>query len=152
MPKDKKEARVAPFPIELLARHSAAMALPSAGFGMVTRILIHFWLTDCRPLPKGVADLCGIARAHKPTFSNHRHEIMLIINDLCPILKEKHKLYWSRMAKLARLADSTNAKRAALRAEKRAQAHDEAPMIPQAPRRAHVIDKRAMPSADSWHD
>lgn len=152
MAKDKKEARVAPFPIELLARHSAAMALPSAGFGMVTRLLMHYWLTDCRALPLGVADLCAISRAHKPTFAGHKAEIMLILKELCPILKDKHKLYWSRMAKLARLADSTNAKRAALRAEKIAQAHDEAPMMPLAPRRAHVIDKRAMPSADSWHD
>jgi hypothetical protein len=152
MAKNKREKGVAPFPIDLLARHSAALALPSAGFGMVTRLLIHYWLTDCRPLPKGIADLCAIARAHKPTFSNHRQDIMLIINDLAPILKIRHESYWQRRNNLSALANTTNAKRALRRAEKMATQQAQGMPAPQAPKRAPIGDKRAMPSADSWHD
>jgi hypothetical protein len=90
--KQKEIKEFAPFPIELLARHSAALALPSAGSGMVTRILIYYWLTDCRPLPKNITELCGIARAHKPTFALYRQDLLLVINDLAPDFKNKARI------------------------------------------------------------
>jgi len=88
--------RVPPFALEILAHHPLAMTLPAAGFGMLCRLIFHFILTDCRPIPKIGDDLCGIMRAHRPTFNAHRADIMAIFNDLAPQLETADKHYKQR--------------------------------------------------------
>jgi len=88
--------RVPSFALEILAHHPLAMTLPAAGFGMLCRLVFHFILTDCRPIPKIGDDLCGIMRAHRPTFNTHRADIMAIFNDLAPKLIEADRQYKQR--------------------------------------------------------
>ena len=90
--------RIPPFALEILAHHPLAMTLPAAGFGMLCRLIFHYILTDCRPLPKIGDDLCGIMRAHRPTFNTHRADIMAVFNDLAPKLQEADRLYKQRRA------------------------------------------------------
>jgi len=97
--------RIPSFALEILAHHPLAMTLPAAGFGMLCRLVFHFILTNCRPIPKTGDDLCGIMRAHRPTFNTHRADIMAIFNDLAPQLEAADKHYKQRRAAVAAIGE-----------------------------------------------
>ena len=78
--------KIAPFPLEILIDNPDAMALNAAPFGAVVRLVAHFWLTDCRPLPTTDRLLFGLARAHKATWLASRAEINSILADVLPKL------------------------------------------------------------------
>jgi len=78
--------RLPAFAIDLLAHHPLALTLPAAGFGMLCRLVFHFIATHCQPIPKMSDDLCGIMRAHRPTFNTHRADIMAVFRELEPQL------------------------------------------------------------------
>ena len=71
-----------PLPVDFVAHHPGAIALPVAGFGMLMRIVIYWWITDCRDLPTNNDRLAIIAHAHRPTWASHRHEIMRIFGEI----------------------------------------------------------------------
>jgi len=75
-------------PIEDLLDHPRAIALPSAGRGMLFDLIAHFWLTECKPLPTDNESLRAIVRAHKPTWRNHEADIRAVIADLQPLLAQ----------------------------------------------------------------
>lgn len=79
--------RIPPMPVEALLDDPRALALPPAAYGMLCRLVHHFWLTDCRSLPAGVNDLQAIARAHISTWARHRDEIRVILRDLLPAME-----------------------------------------------------------------
>lgn len=78
---------IPPMPIEIVARHPAVLALSAAGFGMLMRLSIHFWQTECRPLPTGDNELYCIARAHRPTWRRYKTSILRILADVKPELE-----------------------------------------------------------------
>jgi hypothetical protein len=59
--------RLFPMPVPCLIDHPEAMALPAAAFGMLSRLCLHFWATECRPLPESQDELRSIVRAHLRT-------------------------------------------------------------------------------------
>lgn len=79
-----------PMPIETLFEHPAAIAMPSAAYGMLARLCHHFWATDCRPMPKSDDELKAIARAHRPTWNTHRPDVMTVFEAWKPIAEA----YW----------------------------------------------------------
>jgi len=100
--------RVPAFALEILAHHPLAMTLPAAGFGMLCRLVFHFILTECRPIPKLSDDLCGIMRAHRPTFNTHRADIMAVFQDLAPKLEHANQSYQNRLANVRELGKRGN--------------------------------------------
>jgi hypothetical protein len=83
---------IKPLPIDHLSSHPIAIRLPSAGFGALMRLVIHFWMIDCEPMPKSNDELRLIARCHKPTWALHRDEIKQAFNDIIiEVLKWKAK-------------------------------------------------------------
>ena len=62
-------------PIEALVDHPLAMTLPAAGFGILFRLLMHFWLSECRELPKSDRELRSIGRAHVPVWKAYKADI-----------------------------------------------------------------------------
>lgn len=107
--------RIPPMPIEDLAHHPIRMAMPSAARGMLDTLIFHFWLTECRPLPKDYNTLMSLAHAHKPTWIRHHNEIMQVFNELAPDLERWRD--W-REASLAPLKASTAARHARHRIHK----------------------------------
>lgn len=107
-----------PMPVERLLFHPEALTFGPAAFGMLTRLLIHHWMTGCRPLPAADYDLRSIARAHPPTWRKHREVIMRAFHDLAPDLARQHRTRLSRRANLriANHASVAERKRKALMA------------------------------------
>lgn len=93
--------KIPPMPIEAIADNQKLAVLPIAGYGMVLRILIHFWANDCRVRPTTDNMMYAWSHAHRPTWMLHRLAIKDILAELLPEL-EKHWLW--RQAKLDSLA------------------------------------------------
>ena len=83
--------RLYPLPIEALADSAEAITLPPAAYGAVIRIALHFWLSECRELPRGECELRQIARAHGATWRAQRDAIMRVFNAMRPELERAHK-------------------------------------------------------------
>ena len=78
-------------PIEFLHDDPRVIGLSAAAYGMLTRLLHHFWLTDCSPLPKDQQTLFVLSRAHKATWAQYRDDIRAILADAVPILMSAHE-------------------------------------------------------------
>src|SRR5271166_3709856 len=85
-----------PMPIEGLYDHPEALALPAAGFGMLMRLCLHFWATDCFPLPKSQDELRSIARVHRPTWRQWKAQILRVFEDIRPELEGYYQWRQSR--------------------------------------------------------
>ena len=103
--KTEKRRFVPPMPIADLWFDPRLMALPSAGYGIVRRLLDHFWMTECRPLPISVVDLRAVARANPPTWRAHEATILAILHDFCPELEHQYHVRINRRALLAHLTE-----------------------------------------------
>ena len=97
--------RLPAFAIDMLTQHPLALTLPAAGFGMLCRLIFHFIATQCRPIPKMSDDLCGIMRAHRPTFNTHKADIMAIFRELEPELIEAEQAYRRRLQRVKDLGE-----------------------------------------------
>jgi hypothetical protein len=92
--------RIYPMPVEGILDHPDAMALPSAGYGMLLRLVYHFWQTMCRPLPVSDDQLYSIARAHRPTWRRWKPTIMRVFEDIRPELEAYFTLREARRTTL----------------------------------------------------
>ena len=88
--------KLAPFPLHLLIDNPRALSLPAAGFGMLSRLLCHYWATDCKPLPSSNDELRCIMRAHFATFKAYRSELLSIFAELEPELERSFRTYQNR--------------------------------------------------------
>ena len=112
-----KRRKIPPMPIEAFALHPKVLAMNSAGYGAVARLLLHFWMTDCAPLPETDYARFLIARAHKPTWATYRADIREILDEVCPELRESLALYKSRSSILRGLSERGASARKAKRLE-----------------------------------
>jgi hypothetical protein len=117
----RKQRRYPPFPAEYLFLHPAVIALPAAGYGILCRLLFHFWQTDCRPMPVADHELCGIGRAHRPTWRHHKDEVLSIFRELEPDLVKYRENWLTARGGLIKAARTA----AALTNEKRRRARQE---------------------------
>jgi len=145
--------RLPAFAIDMLTQHPLALTLPAAGFGMLCRLIFHFIATQCRPIPKMSDDLCGIMRAHRPTFNTHRADIMAIFRELEPELIEAEQAYRRRLQRVKDLGEKGRVSqrlRALKETPPRSKPAD--PMQISTPKRAPVTHApRPIPTAsDGW--
>ncbi len=101
--KPYKRRRVRAMPIEPLLDNPACLRLPAAGFGMLMRLALHYWQTDCHDLPAGDHELQSIARAQRPTWISHRVEIMSIFDAWSGYAKDELELAIARRGNILRL-------------------------------------------------
>ncbi len=111
--------KIAPIPLEIVTDHAGVMALPVSAFGMLLKLVVHFWQTDCRALPVENNDrLFAIAQAHRSTWVTHKAEIMRIFNEAAPALEHAFKARANKMENLAILRARGHALKRKLRLEK----------------------------------
>jgi hypothetical protein len=101
--------RVPAFALEILTNHPLALTLPSAAFGMLCRLIFHFILTECRPIPPDGDNLRGIMRAHRSTWTEHKKDILAVFQDLAPQLEAAEKHYKQRRAAVTAMGEKGRA-------------------------------------------
>lgn len=74
-------------PIEAIVDSPDFIAMPSAARGILFGLLVHFWLTDCRPLPISDRELRSIGRAHVPTWKHWRGAVLATFEAVRPELE-----------------------------------------------------------------
>jgi hypothetical protein len=110
--------KIAPIPLEIVTDCPGASLLPAAAFGSLMRLVVHFWQSDCRPLPQSGDRLFVLASAHRPTWSHHKVEIMRIFNECAPQLEAALKARQNKLNVLAELRERGVAARRKRRLEK----------------------------------
>jgi uncharacterized protein YdaU (DUF1376 family) len=105
--------RIPPMPVESLLDNPLVLTLPCAGYGILVRLLHHFWMTDCAPLPTQTQELQSIARAHGPTWRNWSATILPLVASLSADMARRREL---RDVKMTALSNATRARAAAARA------------------------------------
>ena len=123
-----------PMPIAVIADHPEALTLPAAGFGMLARLCLHFWATECRPLPKSECELRSIARVHSPAWNKHKAAILRVFEDWRPSAEAYYRKREGAARGLkiaARNGGAANAARLRLRALELPPAPPRGPIVPQ---------------------
>lgn len=110
--------KIPPLPVELFVAHPKIMALSTAALGTLARLVLHFWMTDCAPLPDTDYALFLLSRSHKPTWSAHKREIRAVLDEICPQLEKAMRIYRQRSSLLDHLRDRAGASKRQKRLEK----------------------------------
>jgi len=89
--------RLWPMPVEAIIDHPGLMLEKSFVFGIVMRLLLHYWNTDCAPLTTETKDLESIARAGEHAFEQHAARFMPIVYDILPTLDHYYAVRVNRL-------------------------------------------------------
>jgi len=144
--------RLPAFAIEILTSHPLALTLPSAAFGMLCRLIFHFILTECRPIPPDGDNLRGIMRAHRSTWTEHKKEIMIVFEELAPLLKKADEHYKQRRAAVTAMGEKGRvSQRLRALANKPPRSQPTEQLAPIAPKRAPVTPApQPLPTDSAW--
>lgn len=71
-------------PVDEVYLHPDFIALSSSGRGTVFTLLLHYWLSDCAPLPTAPNELFAVCRPSPRVWNTHKHIILRIFNDVSP--------------------------------------------------------------------
>jgi hypothetical protein len=143
----------APVPLHIIFDDTRSLSLNSAATGALIRLVWHYWLTDCAPLPRSDHALYQIARAHKPTWYQHREAIKAILADALPALERAKERRENMVESMNRLRAKSHSLRSLATAARKANvATDPAPVVQ--PKRKQANRAPAIkPSIDSgWQD
>ena len=78
-------------PIEGLIDHPLGLTLPAAGHGILMRLVMYFWNTECRAMPICDRELRSISRSHGPTWRKWRLDVLQVFNDVKPELEQYYQ-------------------------------------------------------------
>ena len=110
-------------PVEGMFLHPEFIKLPAAGVGSLLRLVMHYWMTDCAPIPIAHSELFAVCRPSPRVWNTHKHMILKIFKDIEPGLKD----YFERRAgfrdNLLRLSAHGNSVRRERALAKRAARH-----------------------------
>jgi hypothetical protein len=130
--------KIAPIPLEIVTDHAGVIALPVSAYGMLLKLVVHFWQTDCQPLPMDNNDrLFSIAQAHRSTWVSHKAEILRIFNESAPALEHAMQARKNQHSTLAELRSRGHAAFRKRKLEKAIAASATSEPVP-APRRDQV--------------
>ena len=71
-------------PVDEVYLHPEFIGLSSSGRGTVFTLLLHYWLSDCAPLPTAPNELFAVCRPSPRVWATHKHIILKIFNDVSP--------------------------------------------------------------------
>jgi hypothetical protein len=95
--------RIDPMPIEDVYLHPDFVALTSSGRGTVFTLLLHYWVSDCAPLPTSHSELFAICRPSPRVWNTHKQVILKIFNDVSPGMASEAAFKKSRRAVIREL-------------------------------------------------
>jgi uncharacterized protein YdaU (DUF1376 family) len=144
--------RVPAFALEMLTSHPLALTLPSAAFGMLCRLVFHYIMTECRPIPPDGDNLRGIMRAHRSTWTEHKTDILAVFQELAPKLQNANQSYQNRLANVRELGKRGNVTaRLKAHGKKQTQPNADAALAITAPKRERITpEPQQIRSGNAW--
>src|SRR5208283_5241445 len=110
-PYGKSRRMLYPIPLVDVFDDPRVIALPPAGLGMLIRLLWHFWLTGCQPLPEADGLLFVLAQAQRPTWKAYKDTILAVCRDYTPRLAHAFEERSRKRIHMKLLSDRGAAKR-----------------------------------------
>lgn len=86
MAKLLKPRRIFPLPVEGWIDDPRFLRMPSAGQGIAFNLILHFWRVECVDFTATDSEMRCIARAHTPTWTKYRADILSLFEDFKPAL------------------------------------------------------------------
>ncbi len=132
--------KIYPIPVEGLIDNPEALTLPAAAYGMLWKIILHFWATECRALPVADHELRCISRGHAPTWSHWKSTILGVFETIRPDLEAAQQARENRVNNLIRLSQRSTSLRVAnaLRSNSGAPMHGQGSVTPSFPKRSEA--------------
>ena len=79
----KRKRRVVwPMPVQGLIEHPLLLAMPPSAAGMTLRLVMHFWNTECRPIPTNRMGLFAVSRADPRSWAKYRADMLQVFLDV----------------------------------------------------------------------
>jgi hypothetical protein len=76
--------KIDPMPVDEVYLHPEFIRMPAAGRGMLFTLLLHYWLTDCAPLPTSMSEFFAICRPSPRVWDSHKETMLRIFNAVAP--------------------------------------------------------------------
>jgi len=92
------------FPVWQLEEDPRVLRLPVAAYGMLYKLSVYFWRTECHDMPTAESELRAIARAHKATWAAHKSDILAILSDYRPVWRKSWASWEARRSILQGVA------------------------------------------------
>jgi uncharacterized protein YdaU (DUF1376 family) len=147
--------RLPAFAFEMLTNHPLALTLPAAAFGMLCRLIFHYIMTECRPIPPDGDNLRGIMRCHRSTWTEHKTDILAVFQDLAPKLEHANQSYQNRLANVRELGKRGNVTtRLKAHGKKQARPNADSALAIRAPKRERTapITRPLTQSDSAWRE
>ena len=93
--------RLDPMPVEAIIDHPLAMTMSTNVFGATMRILLHYWNSECRPLPEDDRELMLISRSGRRVWIESKAQVMTVVRDVLPAFdryfdwRDKMRKHWA---------------------------------------------------------
>lgn len=104
--------RLFPMPVEAIIDHPRLIMTPTPLFGAVMRLLLHYWASECEPLPEERLELQSIGRMPERMMRDHGDFIRQVVADLLPALDKYYAVRVSRATVIKELQDRSKGVRA----------------------------------------
>jgi uncharacterized protein YdaU (DUF1376 family) len=82
--------RLDPMPVEAIIDHPTAMTMSTNVFGATMRVLLHYWNSDCAPLPEDDRELMLVSRSGRRVWMESRDQVMVVVRDVLPAFDRYH--------------------------------------------------------------
>lgn len=102
-PKRSGRRRLYPMPVEALIDDPLGITFPSAAFGMLAKLCLYFWNSECRPIPISDEHIRQIVGAHKPTWRRWNTQILEVFERVRPELESYFQSRETKASTLSRL-------------------------------------------------
>jgi hypothetical protein len=99
-----KRAKIPPL-IAAFALNPEILAMPSTQVGAILRLLVHWFMTDCQPLPSTNQEMRAIARCHDVTWNKYRDDIVRVFGELQAFLMSEEARRQANYAHLTNMRD-----------------------------------------------
>jgi uncharacterized protein YdaU (DUF1376 family) len=91
-------------PVEALIYQPKTVGLPPAAYGMLCRLIHHFWFTG-KPLPTNDTRLRALCQCHYPVWRKHGAEIREILADVIPAMERRREIKRETNARLSAMSE-----------------------------------------------
>ena len=85
------------------------ITLSAGAYGMLWRLLVQFWMSECRDLPTCEEELRSIVRAHRPTWAQHKGAVLTVFRDIKPVLIAKREAWLNSRGGIIKAAQAARA-------------------------------------------
>lgn len=89
--------RLYPMPVEGVIDHPVVLTMQASQYGTLLRLLVHYWGSECRPMPESDNEWQLIARCSHGSWARHGGMVRAAFEDIRPDLDHYYRIRQMRL-------------------------------------------------------